>query len=159
MLPAITVESLKEDKGFAKTAKKYGKEYDGLQKKQNKERNSVSANQCKAMEKLIKSKKCVYFVFLREINFTKNFVTMAKSTIFIHFLYFFHRKENLGNDPDVLKLVREQTTQWTDLMHRQRKSEWEMLKTHVTAQEETLKKLASQLQVKQMKDLEANFTK
>ena len=74
MLPAITVESLKEDKGFAKTAKKYGKEYDGLQKKQNKERNSVSANQCKAMEKLIKSKKCVYFVFLREINFTKNFI-------------------------------------------------------------------------------------
>ena len=65
----------------------------------------------------------------------------------------------MSNDPDVLKLVREQTTQWTDLMHRQRKSEWEMLKTHVTAQEETLKKLASQLQVKQMKDLEANFTK
>ena len=89
MLPAITVESLKEDKGFAKTAKKYGKEYDGLQKKQNKERNSVSANQCKAMEKLIKSKKCVYFVFLREINFTKNFVTMAKSTIFIYFFIFF----------------------------------------------------------------------
>ena len=86
MLPAITVESLKEDKGFAKTAKKYGKEYDGLQKKQNKERSSVSANQCKAMEKLIKSKKCVFFfVFFREINFTKNSVKMAKSTIFIFF--------------------------------------------------------------------------
>ena len=93
MLPAITVESLKEDKGFAKTAKKYGKEYDGLQKKQNKERNSVSANQCKAMEKLIKSKKCVFFfVFFREINFTKNFVTMAKSTIFI----FFSKKGEFG---------------------------------------------------------------
>ena len=62
MLPAITVESLKEDKGFSKAAKKYGKEYDGLQKKQNKERNSVSANQCKAMEKLVKSKKYVYFL-------------------------------------------------------------------------------------------------
>ena len=90
MLPAITVESLKEDKGFAKTAKKYGKEYDGLQKKQNKERSSVSANQCKAMEKLIKSKKCVFFfVFFREINFTKNFVKMAKSTIFLFFFIFF----------------------------------------------------------------------
>ena len=94
MLPAITVESLKEDKGFAKTAKKYGKEYDGLQKKQNKERNSVSANQCKAMEKLIKSKKCVFFfVFFREINFTKKFVKMAKSTIFIFFLYFSQKGE------------------------------------------------------------------
>ena len=100
MLPAITVESLKEDKGFAKTAKKYGKEYDGLQKKQNKERNSVSANQCKAVEKLIKSKKCVFFVFVREINFTKNFVTMAKSTIFIFFLllflYYFFQKGEFG---------------------------------------------------------------
>ena len=92
-------------------------------------------------------------------QFHEKFRDNGQINDFYILLYFFHRKENLGNDPDVLKLVREQTTQWTDLMHRQRKSEWEMLKTHVTAQEETLKKLASQLQVKQMKDLEANFTK
>ena len=55
----MTVESLKEDKGYSKLAKKYIKEYEGLQKKQNKERNTISGNQCKAIEKLAKSKKLV----------------------------------------------------------------------------------------------------
>ena len=58
-LPPVTVESLKEDKGYSKLAKKYIKEYDGLQKKQNKERTTISGNQCKSMEKLAKSKKFV----------------------------------------------------------------------------------------------------
>lgn len=56
------MESLKEDKGYAKLGKKYIKEYEGLQKKQNKERTTISCNQAKAIEKLAKSKK---FVTLR----------------------------------------------------------------------------------------------
>ena len=55
----MTVDYLKEDKGYGKAAKKYIKEYEGLQKKQNKERNSVISNQCKAMEKLANKKKLV----------------------------------------------------------------------------------------------------
>ena len=62
-LPPVTVESLKEDKGYSKLAKKYIKEYDGLQKKQNKERTTISGNQCKSMEKLAKSKKFVIYIF------------------------------------------------------------------------------------------------
>lgn len=58
-----------------------------------------------------------------------------------------------------MKLVQEQTQQWTDLMHKQRKEEWEMLKTHMTSQEETFKKLCVTVQTKQMKDLEAFFAK
>ena len=58
-LPAVTVEFLKEDKGYGKAAKKYIKEFEGLQKKQNKERNSVISNQCKSMEKLANKKKLV----------------------------------------------------------------------------------------------------
>ncbi len=53
----MTVESLKEDKGYAKAAKKQIKEYDSLQKKQTKERTTVLTNQCKAMEKLAQKKK------------------------------------------------------------------------------------------------------
>ena len=59
VLPAITVESLKEDKGYNKAAKKYIKEHDGLMKKLTKERTNIASNQCKAMEKLAKSKKWV----------------------------------------------------------------------------------------------------
>ena len=44
-------------------------------------------------------------------------------------------------------------------MHRQRKEEWNMLKTHLAVQEEIFKKLASTVQVKQMKELEAFFVK
>ena len=59
-MPPITVEYLKEDKGYSKLAKKYIKEYDGLQKKQNKERTNVAGNQCKTIEKMAKSKKFVF---------------------------------------------------------------------------------------------------
>ena len=58
-LPPVTVDSLKEDKGFGKLSKKYTKEYEALQKKQTKERNTLATNQCKAIEKLSKSKKSV----------------------------------------------------------------------------------------------------
>ena len=60
MLPAITVESLKEDKGYAKAAKKYTKEHESLQKKHNKERISIASNQCKAIEKLANKSKSKY---------------------------------------------------------------------------------------------------
>ena len=35
---------------------------------------------------------------------------------------------DVSKDPDILKLVQNQTTQWTDCMHKQRKEEWGMLK-------------------------------
>ena len=78
MLPAITVESLKEDKGYNKAAKKYIKEHDGLMKKLTKERTNIASNQCKAMEKLAKSKKwvCTQKVMCRvseNLNQTKVF--------------------------------------------------------------------------------------
>ena len=67
-LPAVTVDFLKEEKGYGKAAKKYIKEYEGLQKKQNKERNNVISNQCKTMEKLANKKKFViYFLDLKKI--------------------------------------------------------------------------------------------
>ena len=44
-------------------------------------------------------------------------------------------------------------------MHKQRKEEWEMLKGHLNAQEDTFKKLCMTVQAKQMKELEAFFAK
>ena len=48
---------LKLEKGFAKATKKHTKEYDGLMKKHKKDRETCLGNQCKNMEKLVKSKK------------------------------------------------------------------------------------------------------
>lgn len=61
MLVPVTVETLKEDKGYGKAAKKQIKEYETLQKKQAKERNTMSGNQCKAVEKLAAKKKYLQF--------------------------------------------------------------------------------------------------
>lgn len=53
----ITIESIKQDKGFQKTTKKQQKEYDALKKKQTKEKLAVQKSQCGAIDKLIKGKK------------------------------------------------------------------------------------------------------
>ena len=56
-LEPITCDMLKQEKGFLKATKKQQKEIDSLAKKQKKERETCLGNQCKAIEKLAKSKK------------------------------------------------------------------------------------------------------
>jgi hypothetical protein len=56
-------------------------------------------------------------------------------------------------------MVDVQTKQWTEMMTKQRKEEWEMLKTHLTAQEDIYKKMFETVSAKQMKDMEAFFAK
>ena len=46
-------------------------------------------------------------------------------------------------------MVAEQTKEWTELMTKQRKDNWEMIKGHRTAQEEILKKIMEAAQVLQ----------
>ena len=62
-------------------------------------------------------------------------------------------------DPEVLKAVDSQTDQWTTMMKKHRKEEWEMLKTHLKAQEDIYKKVAETVQAKQIKEMEAFFAK
>ncbi|XP_073945904.1 1-phosphatidylinositol 4,5-bisphosphate phosphodiesterase-like isoform X2 [Choristoneura fumiferana] len=52
----ITVESLRQEKGFVKTGRKQQKELDALRKRQAKEKMSLQKQQCSALEKLIKGK-------------------------------------------------------------------------------------------------------
>ena len=44
-------------------------------------------------------------------------------------------------------MVAEQTKEWTELMKKHRKDNWEMIKAHRTAQEEILKKIMETAQV------------
>lgn len=53
----ITIESIRQEKGFQKTARKQQKELDALRKKQAKEKLGIQKSQCSAIEKLIKGKK------------------------------------------------------------------------------------------------------
>lgn len=53
----ITVEVLRQEKGYQKVLRKEQKELDSLRKRQQKEKLSVQKQQCAAIEKLIKGKK------------------------------------------------------------------------------------------------------
>ena len=53
----ITVEVLRQEKGYQKVARKQQKEIDSLKKRHQKEKLTVQKQQCAAIEKLIKGKK------------------------------------------------------------------------------------------------------
>ncbi|XP_076255702.1 no receptor potential A isoform X1 [Rhynchophorus ferrugineus] len=116
----ITIESIKQDKGFQKTTKKQQKDFDTLKKKQQKEKGAVQKSQCAAIDKLIKGK----------------------------------NKNDLVNDPAVRKLVTEQTLEWSSLMERHRKQEWEFLRTQLDDQRDLLRKHMELLQAQQMRQLD-----
>ena len=63
------------------------------------------------------------------------------------------------NDPAVKQVVVEQTKQWSDMIERHRKENWELMRTHLQAQEDVLKKLMQAQQQMQIKELENLFEK
>ncbi len=78
---------------------------------------------------------------------------------FIWLLQHLYFRGDLSTDSEILGMVDVQTKQWTEMMTKQRKEEWEMLKTHLTAQEDIYKKMFETVSAKQMKDMEAFFAK
>ncbi|XP_071056681.1 1-phosphatidylinositol 4,5-bisphosphate phosphodiesterase isoform X2 [Onthophagus taurus] len=64
-------------------------------------------------------------------------------------------KADLVNDPNIRKLVQEQTLQWSELMERHRKEEWKFLKGQLDDQRELLRKHMELMQAGQLKQLEA----
>lgn len=59
------------------------------------------------------------------------------------------------NDASVLKCVKEQTAQWSEMLERHRREEWEFMKQQLQDQQEILKKLMEVSQQQQMKQIEA----
>jgi len=54
-------------------------------------------------------------------------------------------------------VVLDQMDQWTEMIDRHRKEDWDLNKTHLISQQEMLRKLMETLQAQQMKDLESRF--
>ena len=74
-------------------------------------------------------------------------------------LIFRDNDNDVVNDPSVKTLVLEQTNQWSEMVERHRREEWQLLRTHIQAQEDVLKKLMEQQQQQQLKELETIFEK
>lgn len=73
------------------------------------------------------------------------------------FFCLFCRDNEVCNDPTVKAVVVDQTKQWSEMMERHRKEEWELSKLHLQAQEDILKKLMEAGQAKQLAELDALF--
>lgn len=117
----ITVESLRQEKGFQKTAKKQQKELDSVKKKHAKERTGIQKQQNTAIERLIKGKS----------------------------------KEEIKADSAIRKVIQEQNAQWSEMIERHKKEEWDLLKQQLDDQRDILRKLMESTQAAQMKQLEA----
>ena len=70
------------------------------------------------------------------------------------FIFQVSSEKELAKDPVVKSLISDQTKQWSDMMEKHRKEEWEMLRNHLRLQEDLLKKLMESAQLMQLKDLE-----
>lgn len=64
-------------------------------------------------------------------------------------------KDEIRSDQAIRTAITEQTNQWTEMITRHKKEEWDLLRQQVQDQQEILKKLMEQVQTSQMKQLEA----
>jgi phosphatidylinositol phospholipase C, beta len=101
----ITIDSLRQEKGFVKTSRKQQKELEGIRKKHAKERMALQKTQNGSIERLIKGKS----------------------------------KDEIKNDASIRKVIQEQNTQWSEMVERHKKEEWEMLKQQITDQQDILR--------------------
>lgn len=101
----ITIDSLRQEKGFVKTARKQQKELETVRKKHAKERMALQKTQNGSIERLIKGKS----------------------------------KDEIKNDASIRKVIQEQNAQWSEMVERHKKEEWEMLKQQITDQQDILR--------------------
>lgn len=73
------------------------------------------------------------------------------------FGFCFIRRSDVANDPLIMELVKEQTVQWSQMLDRHQREEWDLLKSQLHQQGDVLKKLMEMLQSVQMKQIEAKF--
>lgn len=64
-------------------------------------------------------------------------------------------KDEIKADQNIRKVITDQTAQWSELIERHKKEEWELLKVQLNDQQEIIKKLMEQTQASQMKQMEA----
>jgi len=68
-----------------------------------------------------------------------------------------NKTEDIGNEPIVKELVADQMKQWSDMIERHHKEEWDLLKNQITQQGDLLKRLLMISQSAQIKLLESIF--
>lgn len=68
-----------------------------------------------------------------------------------------YSKPELINDASIKKLITEQMMQWSEMIDRHRKEEWDLMKAQLEEQREAMNKVIEIVQATQMKQLEAKY--
>lgn len=66
----------------------------------------------------------------------------------------FYSKDEIRNDTTIKNAITEQTQQWTEMIAKHKKEEWDMLRQHVQDSQEAMKALMLTVQAQQVKQLE-----
>lgn len=124
---------------------------DSLRKKHMKEKVVIQKQQCTTIEKAVKGKRLAQQIHLPKCKVCKKY----RARDFIGVYSF--SKPDLINDASIKKMIAEQVMQWSEMIERHRKEEWELLKSQVTEQREALDKVIEIVQSNQIKQLEAKY--
>ena len=79
--------------------------------------------------------------------------------LILHKCIFFYRNNDVVDDPVVKQIINDQTKQWSEMLERHRKENWQLTQAHLKEQEDKLKVLMQAQQELQMKELEYIFKK
>ncbi|XP_047003383.1 1-phosphatidylinositol 4,5-bisphosphate phosphodiesterase-like [Schistocerca americana] len=116
---AITLDSLRAEKVYQKSARRQQKELEALHRRHHRDSLAAQSEQCAAIEE----------------------VTKGRS------------QDELISDPQVQKVIAEQTSEWSAMLERHHREEWAMLRRHVQDQQEILHKIMENVQGSQIKQL------
>lgn len=64
-------------------------------------------------------------------------------------------KTAVAQDPNTKKTISEQTAQWSAMIEKQKKEEWELLKNQIQSSRDELKRLIEVVQATQVKQMQA----
>ncbi|KAK6756277.1 hypothetical protein RB195_014588 [Necator americanus] len=136
----IEVDDLKKDKLFAKLLKKFQKENEELKKKHQKQRDSIQKQQQTNVDKLMtNNRRSTRKEKGTRRQASENFDSAGAS--------------DMATNDRVRSLVNVQTDEWSAMMRRHEAEEFELRKTQLREQTETLRKLLLEAQKVQMQGL------
>ncbi|VDL72105.1 unnamed protein product [Nippostrongylus brasiliensis] len=136
----IDVEELKKDKAFNKLLKKFQKDSEELKKKHQKQRDSIQKQQQTNVDKLMTNNRRS----TRKEKGTRRQTSETPDGA---------GASDMANNDRVRSLVTVQTDEWSAMMRRHETEEFELKKTQLREQAETLRKLLLEAQKVQMQGL------
>ena len=184
----ITIQLLKQDKKFAKLLKKQESKLQELLRNQQDEKQKTLKKQCQQLDKYLKQNNYSPTATLNQTKMLKRRLTESPNSCSNSLNNFFSRPassqdevqhqqsiaetaistptatnvlsiDSITKDEQIMSIINDQIKQWSILLDKQKKVEYNLCKQQFAHQNEKLKKLMLRDQAKQVKRLSFLFAK